>query len=290
MGMVSLALLLLWAGIIGNAEEATRASLNQHIQVLQRENQHLKTRISALDLEREVSASAFLVKKMSDNSVILKKNAHEIYPIASITKLMNAVVALENISPNDTIILTSRMLEPLGYSPSLFLGLRVTAGDLLRASLIQSTNDAAEALSHFLGKERFIDLMNLKARELGMTKTFFKDPHGLDPANQSTASDIEKLISYIFNNRPEILNTTKDDDFWMPDRTGKMLKFKNINNFYNFPEFIGGKTGYLVVAKQTLASVFEINGEPVSIVLFYSENRYSDTIKILDWLKDNPSL
>lgn len=289
-GIASLVLLFFWAGIIKNAEEATRASLNQNIKVLERENQHLRIRISALDLEKNISANAFLVKKLSDNSIILEKNSYNVYPIASITKLMNALIALDNIPPNDTIILTSKILEPLGYSPSLFLGLRVTAGDLLRASLIQSTNDAAEALAYFLGRERFIDLMNQKSAELKMAETFFKDPHGLDSKSQSSASDIDKLISYIFTNRPEIMNITKDDNFWMPDKTGKMLKFKNMNNFYNFPEFIGGKTGYILAAKQTLASIFEINGEPISIVLLYSENRYSDTIKILDWLKENPFL
>lgn len=267
--------------------QTERDRLIQQIQILQKEIQHLKTLISKFKLEKEITAESYLVVNLSDNSVVFKKNIERLYPIASITKLMSAVVVFENIDINQTITLTEKMLEPLGYSPSLFLGLNVSAKNLLRASLIQSTNDAAESLTYFLEKGNFLVLMNEKAKELDMANTFFYDSHGLNPSNRSTASDIVKLLTYIYENHPEILSITKDNNFWLPDQTGRLLKFKNVNNFYEIPEFIGGKSGYLPEAKQTLASLFNLNEEPFAIILFYSKNRQADTLKILNWFKNN---
>jgi len=259
--------------------------LLQQIEILQHEVKLLQSLLSNSRLQQEVKAASYIAVDLSNNSVLLGKNANQSYSIASITKLMNAVVALENIEMSQTITLTEEMLEPLGKSPSLFLGLNVAAENLLKAALIQSTNDAAEALSYFLGKEKFLGLMNQKAQELGMENTVFYDVHGLNPANRSTASDLTKLISYIYEQHPEILQTTRENNFWLPDSTGWMLKFQNVNNFYYLSEFIGGKTGYLPQAKQTIASVFSINGKPTAIILLYSSNRQADIFTILKQLK-----
>ncbi|MCH8741675.1 D-alanyl-D-alanine carboxypeptidase [Patescibacteria group bacterium] len=260
--------------------------LIQQIQVLKQKIQHLQALILNLRLQQEITAASYLAVNLSNNSVVLEKNANQPFPIASITKLMSAVVAFENIDTDQTITLTEKMLEPLGYSPSLFLGLNVSAKNLLQASLIQSTNDAAESLTYFLRKGNFLDLMNQKAKELDMANTVFFDPHGLNPANRSTATDIAKLLTYIHENHAEILSITKNNNFWLPDPTGRLLKFQNVNNFYALPEFIGGKTGYLPEARQTSASLFNINKEPVVIILFYSSNRQSDTFKIINQLKN----
>ncbi len=263
---------------------------NQQIQIFQKEIQRLGTLISILKLQKEITAESYLVTNLSDNSVILEKNSNQLYSIASIVKLMTAVIAFENIDLNQTITLNEEMLEPFGYSPALFIGLNVSAKNLLKASLIQSTNDAALSLIYFLEKGKFLDLMNQKTKKLNMTNTFFYDPHGLNPSDRSTVSDIAKLLAYIYKNHPEILSITKDNNFWLPGQTGKLLKFMNLNNFYQLPEFVGGKTGDLPEAKQTLASLFNLNGRPIAIILFHSENRKADTLGILNWLKNSSSL
>lgn len=270
-----LLLVFLFSGIktVEASVREERARLIQQIQAIQKEIQRLKALILNFKLQKEINAESCLVVNLSDDSVILEKNIDQLYPIASIAKLMSAVIAFENIDTSQTITLTEKMLEPLGYSPSLFLGLNVSAKNLLKASLIQSTNDAAESLTCFLEKEKFLNLMNQKAKELNMTNTFFYDAHGLNPSNRSTAPDIAKLLTYIYENHPEILSITKDDNFWLPDQTGRLLKFKNVNNFYREPDFIGGKTGYLPEAKQTSALLFNVNKEPIAIVLLYSKNR-----------------
>ena len=268
------------------SDQTERMKLIQQIQILQQEIQRLQALILSLQSQQEITAASYLAVNLSHNSVVLEKNTNQPYPIASITKLMSAVVAFENIDTGQTITLTEKMLEPLGYSPSLFLGLNVSAKNLLQASLIQSTNDAAESLTYFSGKEKFLDLMKQKVKELDMANTVFFDAHGLSPANRSTATDLAKLLTYIYKNHPEILSITKDNNFWLPDPTGRLLKFQNVNNFYHLPEFIGGKTGYLPEAKQTLASLFNVNKEPVAIILLYSSNRQSDTFTIINQLKN----
>ncbi len=266
--------------------QAEMAKLTQQVEILKREVFLLQTLLSSLQSQQEITAQSYLAVNLSDNSVVLEKNPNQPYSIASITKLMNAVIALENIDTDQTITLTEKMLEPFGYSPSLFLGLNVSAENLLKASLIQSTNDASEALAYFVGKEKFVDLMNRKAKEINMTNTVFYDVHGLNPANRSTATDLAKLLMYIYNNHPEILSITRDNNFWLPDSTGRLLKFQNVNNFYPLSTFIGGKTGYLPEAKQTLASIFNVNGDRIAIVLLYSRNRQTDIFTILKQLRN----
>jgi len=265
----------------------THAQAEPDTTALQEKVKNLQLMITDAKLQREMISGSYLVMDISDNSVISGKNINQAYPIASITKLMNAVITVENVDMNQSITLQKNMLKPWGYSPSLFLNLIVSAKNLLRASLIQSTNDAAESLTYFIGHQKFLELMNQKAKELGMEHTYFYDAHGLSPKNHSSSSDIAKLVTYIYKNHPEILSATKDDDFWLPDSTGRLLKFQNLNNFYKLPEFIGGKTGYLPEAKQSLASVFNLNGRPVIIVLLYSKSRQADTFKVINLVKNN---
>lgn len=259
-----------------------RDILMQRIEILKQKLEVLKSMIFySKSQQAEINAPAYLAVNLIDGSTVVQKNIDAAYPIASVTKLMNAVVAIENIAPKSKIKLTSQTLQSFGHSPVLFEGLEVSFEDLLKASLIQSVNDAAESISYFAGRDNFIGLMNKKAKELGMNNTVYYDACGLDPQNRSTAGDLAKLISYVYSKHPELLAITKNDDFWMADREGNMLKFSNMNNFYLLDEFIGGKTGYLPEAKQTFASVFNVNGKPYAISLLHSANRMADIFAII---------
>lgn len=271
----------------------------QQIKELQERLVRLKALIADIILGRHIMAESYLVMDITNSTIISQKNITQSHSIASITKLMNAVVAVENLDQDKSIILDEAMLKPAGYSPSLFLKLAVTVKHLLKASLIQSTNDAAQALSIAVGSatadggvpqdavKKFVALMNYKARQLGMDDTHFYDAHGLDLKNRSTVFDIAKLLAYIHQNHPDILEITKDDDFWLPDPTGKLLKFKNLNLFSGLPEFIGGKTGYLPEAKQSLAGLFDINGRTVAIILLKTSHQRADALTLIDWVKNN---
>lgn len=270
---------------VAAAQQAEITKLRQQIEILRQEVLLLQSLLTNMRATEPITAASYEAVNLADGSVLLEKNAGQSYPIASVTKLMTAVVTLENIAPQQPITLTAPMIQPLGQSPSLFLGLKASAEDLVKAMLIQSANDAAEALAHALGKETFLNTMNQKARELGMANTRFADAHGLSLANRSTASDLAKLIAYIRETHPEILALTRDNNFWLPDETGRQLKFKNVNNFYPLSYFQGGKTGYLPEAKQTLAAVFEVRGKPIALVLLSSANRQADAFSLLNQLK-----
>jgi len=276
---------LLLFSVFSPAKAFSQVDLVRQIEILKYEISLLQMLLLNFQAQQGITASSYLAVDLSDNSVLLEKNPGQAYPIASVTKLMTAVIALENIDMDRKITLTEEMLTPLGQSPSLFEGLNASAENLLKASLVQSSNDAAESLAYFLGKEKFIGLMNEKTQELGMDGTVFYDVHGLNPANISRATDLVKLLAYVRENHAEILSIAKDNNFWLPDETGTLLKFQNVNNFYPLLAFVGGKTGYLPEAKQTLASIFNVNGKQIAIVLLHSVNRQADAFAILKELR-----
>ncbi len=236
-------------------------------------------------LQASVSANGYAVMDLSSHKIVAGKNTNSAFSIASVTKLMNAVVTRESVPPQSQITLNKNILKPAGYSPALYLNLTVSSENLLKASLIQSTNDAANALSYFVGKTQFVALMNKKAKDLGMSNTTYVDPHGLSLSNRSSPADIAKLVAYVQANHPDLLDITKTQGFQLPDPTGKLLTFKNQNVFTGMSEFMGGKTGYLPEAKNSIASVFQINGKPFAIIILGTSKLGADMKNIVNGLK-----
>ncbi len=275
-----------------NNERTEEERLN-YIKELIEEKRYLKWRVSGLDLKKDIDAESFTVVNLTkDNYVLLKRDSNKKNPIASITKLLSSVIASEYLNREEIITLTQPMLRSHGYSPSLFPGAQVRVEDLMKASLIQSTNDASESLTYFMDSGMFVRLMNIKAHQIGMKRSSFFDAHGLSPENVSTPNEIVKLLEYIKKKHPEILDITREKDFQLPNIYGMPLTFRNLNILDNVPvnNFIGGKTGYLPEAKQTYTSLFKINDDIFAVVILRSENRRSDAEKIYKWLEKNPKL
>ncbi len=249
----------------------------------------LKWETEKESLEKKLNAMSYLVVDLSSNEIILEKNTNFSYPIASMTKLMSALVALENTDPEEEILLSPEMFLQNSYqrpSLSFYSGASLTVRDIVSISLIQSTNNASQSLAHIVGEEEFIKLMNKRAEEIGMEKTRFFDPHGLSDRNRSSAPDIVKLLTYISKEKPEILELTTLTDYRPPSRTE--ITLANLNLFHGLPEFNGGKTGWIPDSKQTFAGLFKFNEKPYAIVLLYCENRRSDVQEISEWLKRRP--
>lgn len=243
-----------------------------------------------------INAKAFLISDLSSGEIILEKRAEEKLPIASLAKLMTAVTAHEIIYLGRSIKVTPQMLASVSQIFYPAIGERYIGLDLLYPLLMQSSNDSAKVLSGFVGDETFVRNMNAKATSLQMTDTQFADASGISVQNISTASDISKLLQYIYYKRPFLFDIGKGVAF---ENVGlikigdtiNIPNLKNVNEFIGDPDLIGVKNEETSVAKQTLVTVWNIRtaqGDvPVAIIVLGSENRKNDTDILLKWLKDN---
>lgn len=157
----------------------------------------------------EVSAKSYLVADLESGFVFAEKNSQKKFPIASLTKLMTAIIVAENVDLRKSILVKPEMLKAYGSTKGLEAGKSFRVVELFYPLLIESSNDAAEVLSYFLGRARTIEMMNEKAKAILMENTQFVDPHGFDPKNVSTAQDLFQLAQYVLEARPLLLEITK---------------------------------------------------------------------------------
>ena len=203
------------------------------------------------------------------------------WPIASLTKLMTAVIALEHMDTNQIAIMSPEAMAIESPSGGFSLGWEYRINDLIRAMLLVSSNDAAEQIALTFGRDEFIKAMNGKALELGMTETNFIDPTGLSARNQSTINDLVRLTEYIRLFRPEMLATTKKTSGTITEvKTGKRRTLNNINPLASGKDFIGGKTGSTPEAGGNLISVFNIGGGPKIIIILGADDKFAETTKV----------
>ncbi len=237
----------------------------------------------------EITASAYLVGDLDTGEVIESQAAGEIYPIASISKLMTALVSVETIDQYSQVSVPKLAVETLGEQGSLRSGEILSASDLLHALLLESSNDAAEALAAFAGRADFIKNMNNRAESLGLSGTSFSDPSGLSSGNKSTAYDLFKLFQYLRENSPEIVKITDKKSY-----KSKKHTWYNNNKFINDRLYAGGKNGYTSEAKHTLLTTFELplsdsSYRNIAIVLLQADKTEKDTRDILFYLLRNIS-
>ncbi len=225
----------------------------------------------ALEIPPAISAVSAVVKYLDTNEAIFSVSQNQQWPIASLTKLMTAVVAVENIPADAKIKISEKAIATEGGAGNIVAGKAYTREELLKVLLKVSSNDAAAAFSEFLGREIFLELMNQKAISLGMYNTRYFDSSGLSALNQSMASDLEKLVIYIYNRHPEILAITREPE-------------GNIHPFAAWANFLGGKTGFIDEASGNLISLFNYRGRPLLIVVLGSEDRAKDTQVLYDYL------
>ncbi|MFH1462134.1 MAG: L,D-transpeptidase family protein [bacterium] len=241
----------------------------------------------------EVSAQSYLAADLDSGYVFAEKDSQKQLPIASLTKLMTAVVVAENVDLRKHVLVKEEMLEAYGSTEGLEPDQWFRVVELFYPLLIESSNDAAEALSYFLGKEKTIRLMNEKAEAILMEQTEFVDPSGFDPENISTAQDLFYLARYLLNNRSPILEITKGKEVSsFGEVSFDIEKLWNKNVFIEDPTFIGGKTGFIRASKYTAVFIFQFIDKDgterrIAIILLGSDNNETDTQKIYKWLQEN---
>lgn len=267
--------------------------INMPVLVIDKEKDHYKYSEAKFSIFPEISAASYLVADLDSGYVFREKDSSRQLAIASLTKLMTAVVVAENVDLRKSILIEEKMLSTYGSTKGLELGKQFRVVELFYPLLIESSNDVAEALSYFLGREKTIRLMNDKAKNILMEQTEFVDPSGFDPGNVSTAKDLFYLARYILNNRPPILEITKGKKV----RSFGEVDFKiedlwNKNVFASDPTFVGGKTGFTLASKSTAVFIFRLSDQDgiernILITLLGAKNNETDTQKIYKWLQEN---
>ncbi|HDZ54611.1 MAG TPA: D-alanyl-D-alanine carboxypeptidase [Candidatus Nealsonbacteria bacterium] len=229
------------------------------------------------------------IDKQGNEKIIFEKNSDEILPIASLTKLMTAFVALEYYDSSEMARISKEAVAQPEDFGQLKVGERLSVENLLYITLIESSNDSAYALSELMSKEAFVDLMNIEAEYLGLKNTYFTDPAGYDSENHSTVQDLVKFARYLLDKRPEIWEITVNPEFELYDLDGvfhhQLLTTNEIIN--EFPEIIGGKTGYTLEAKGCLILVLkDKRTENIFInVILRSDNRFEDMKKLINYVR-----
>jgi D-alanyl-D-alanine carboxypeptidase (penicillin-binding protein 5/6) len=232
------------------------------------------------------SAQSFFVENPATGEILAQKGAWAKVPIASITKLMTVLVTLEKAKWDDVVRVRTGAASVGESTVNLRPGERLTVGELVKAALIQSANDAADALALHIGKGNraaFVASMNAKAKELGLERTHFATPDGLDTAgNYSTAFDVTKLAQAAMEH-PEVRAVVKL-------RTGSIAGGRQLHTWNDllgvFPGVYGVKTGHTGRAGWCEVAAVRRNGLTLYTTVLGSptrSQRNADLASLLRW-------
>ena len=247
----------------------------------QARTRHHHSTASRASSDPRLRSSAVLVVDKSDASVIYSKRANVAAPIASITKLMTALVVLDGKQPMDQMLTIAREDCSLhkGAASRLAVGTELSRRDLLHLALMSSENRAAHALGRNYpgGTVAFVQAMNIKARALGMTHAHFVDPSGLSEENVASPEDLVKLVTAA-SQRGTIREFSTDRGYTV--KVGRrIMEYRNTNSLVSNPNWTihVQKTGFINEAGRCLVMQAVIDGRTVVMVLLDSTGKYTRT-------------
>ncbi len=255
--------------------------------------------VNALIGEPNLVSSSVLIVDQQSGRLLYAKNDRDVLPIASITKLMTALVVLESGAPmHEVIEITEDDRDQLKASSSrLRIGAQLSRETLLELALMASENRAASALAraHPGGKPAFVAAMNRRAAALGMRDTHFGDPTGLDKTNVSTAADLVRLVQADWHNPTiRVFSTSSSRDVAVGRQT---LRFNNTNPLLRTPhpdwQISLSKTGFIEEAGHCLVMRATVAERDVVIVLLNAQGkltRIGDANRIRRWMEAQPTL
>jgi len=241
----------------------------------------------------ELKSSVALVLDQDTNEVLFSKNSQAVLPIASITKLMTAVVVTEAQLPLDEMLTVTQddVDTEKGSRSRLSVGTQLTREEMLHLALMSSENRAAHALgrSYPGGLPAFVAAMNRKASELGMVDTRYVEPTGLSSRNQSSARDLATLVKHAHGH--QIIRDLSTSLEYQVAVGQRQLQFHNTNGLVKNPEWEIGlqKTGYISEAGRCLVMQAKLAGRQVIMVFLDSAGRYSrigDAERVRKWINE----
>ena len=240
----------------------------------------LSVPVFGTDKKLNISAEAAVLIDAEDGETLFARGSDQCMQPASMTKIMTAILVIENCSPDDTVTVSPLCVGTEGSSAYLQTGEVFSVSELLFALLLQSANDAALALAYHTSDsvDAFVGLMNGKAESLGLDGTHFTNPHGLtDKGHYSTASDIAKLLCYCMKNTFFRQISGAREYIIKPTEKRRGRYFTNHNKLlYSCDGVIGGKTGYTLSSGRCLCSYYEKDGVSLCAVTMNAPRDWSD--------------
>ena len=237
-----------------------------------------------------VTAASWIVFDATEGVVLASRNPDEPRPMASTTKMMTALIALEESDPETVVTVSNRAADIGEAEIGLIVGEQLPIGDLIDSMIVRSANDAAVAVAEAVGGdvETFVGLMNARAAELGLTRTTFANPHGLDAEGHlSTARDLLRLGLAAMAN-PEFRRAAVESDVSLPpapDGTSRVAPATN-ELIETYEGAIGVKTGFTFRAGLVLVAAAERDGRAIYAVVMGSEGvgaHFADATALLDF-------
>lgn len=239
----------------------------------------------AADNRLSINAKAFVLMDPISGRILLEKNSQDKMAMASTTKIMTAIIALEKGDLRSLIKVSPRAVSIGGSSFYLRPGEVLTLEDMLYGLLLPSGNDAAVAIAEHIGgtEEKFVKMMNQKALELGALDTHFANPHGLDhPEHYTTARDLAIISRYAWkHNKFREIVQTKTKEIKYGDFTRQISSTNRL--LWEFNGADGIKTGYTGKAGRCLVATAKNNGFRLISVVLGSQNHFEESKKLLDY-------
>jgi D-alanyl-D-alanine endopeptidase (penicillin-binding protein 7) len=243
----------------------------------------------------DLKSSVALVLDQDTNEVLFSKNSDAVLPIASLTKLMTALVVTEANQPLDEMIAVTQddVDTEKGSRSRLLVGTQLRREEMLHLALMSSENRAAHALGrHFPGgMDAFVAAMNRKARDLGMHDTHYVEPTGLSSHNQSSARDLATLVKAAHEH--QIIRELSTSREYQVEVGNRSLQFRNTNGLVRSPAWDIGlqKTGYITEAGRCLVMQARMAGRKLIMVFLDSAGKYSrigDAERVRRWVTETP--
>ena len=228
-------------------------------------------------------SSSTIVVDGDSGRILYENNVHDSMLIASITKIMTCILTIENADLDSEVEIGDEVLEMYGTNIYVQVGEKLTIRDLLYGLMLRSGNDASVVLAKnvFGSEEKFVDMMNKKASELGMNYTKFENPHGLDEStkNYSTAYDMSLLAKYAYNNKTyrKIVSTKK---YVTKSNLKSYVWYNRMSLINDYKYCVGGKNGYTPKAGKTLVSYASKNNMNLIIVSLNDSDIYNNHEKL----------
>lgn len=244
-----------------------------------------------------VTATSWILYDDSSDLVLAEWDADTRRPMASVTKIMTVMLALENGNVDDEVVVSATAAGQGGQEMGLVAGETVTLGALVRAAMVRSGNDAAAAIAEHIGGsvDGFVQMMNDRAIELGMTNTHFANPNGLDASGHYSTPRDMLTVSLQAMSMPQFEELSRSRVMVFPDAPdGTARMATNTNRILNsYQGSIGVKTGETPNAGLTYVGAAERDGRRLFAVVFRSQGRrahFADAIKLFDWAFDDLSV